>query len=200
MEPIILASESPRRRELLALMGLPFTCLPSKIDESFEPGAEPASAAKDLAIRKVRKILESLEESLENESPPWVCGADTIITLSGKIYGKAGDRDEARQMLRLFQGNTHEVISALALYKGRTKTMDCRSSVSSVSFASMTEGEIEWYLDSGEWQDAAGAYKIQGLASCFIKRIEGSYSSVVGLPLREFYDMLRDNGYPYGGR
>jgi septum formation protein len=102
-------------------------------------------------------------------------------------------------MLRSFLGRDHQVISAVAIYKGSTKTTDCRSVISTVSFAPLTEGELEWYLDSGEWRGAAGAYRIQGLASCFISGIKGSYASVVGLPLREFYAMLRENGYPYGG-
>jgi septum formation protein len=107
-------------------------------------------------------------------------------------------------MLRSFSGREHQVWSAVALYKGRAGAatggaIDCRSAVSTVAFAPLKAEEIEWYLDSGEWRDAAGAYKIQGLASCFITAIKGSYSSIVGLPLREFYVMLRDNGYPYGG-
>ena len=202
MEPIILASESPRRREFLTLLGLPFTCLPSNVDESFEPGAEPRAVAEELAIRKVSKTAENLKKGAFSSPFCWICGADTIISLNGRIYGKALDRKDAGRMLRAFQGNTHEVISAVALCKcspdGVISNMDCRSSLSKVSFAPMSEAEVEWYLDSGEWQDAAGAYKLQGLASCFISRVEGSYSSIVGLPLREFYAILRDNGYPYG--
>ena len=202
-ETIILASASPRRKEYLKLLGLPFVCVPSSLCENIDCGADPKAAAKELAARKVRKALETLSKQpppLPGEKALWVCGADTLISLGGRIYGKARDRDEAGAMLRSFAGNTHEVVTALALYNGRTKKTDCRSVTSSVTFAALTPAEIEWYLDSGEWQDAAGAYKIQGLASCFISCIKGSYSSIVGLPLREFYCMLRDNGYPYGGR
>ena len=195
MEPILLASGSPRRQEYLKLLGLPFTCMPSPVEEIYSQNAEPAAIAEELAVKKVSKILEMLK----TEAPPWICGADTLIALDGKIYGKPLDRNDAGQMIRAFRGRTHRVITALALYNGRTKAIDCRSTLSTVSFAPLSEGEIEWYLDSGEWQDAAGAYKIQGLASCFISSIEGSYSSIVGLPLREFYVILRDNGYPFGG-
>jgi septum formation protein len=195
MEPIILASGSPRRGEYLRLLGIPFIAMPSPVSEDYEAGKDPRLVAEELAVRKACKIVETLKD----EPPSWVCGADTLISLDGKIYGKPGGREEARRMLGVFQGREHRVISAVALYSGRTKTTDCRSSESVITFAPLSEGEIEWYLDSGEWQDAAGAYKIQGLASCFISRIEGSYSSVVGLPLREFYAMLRDNGYLYGG-
>jgi len=196
MEPIILASGSPRRREYLELLGLPFTCVPSPGDENYDPCSGPETVAKELAIRKVKNVVEILKDS----SPPWVCGADTLISLDGKIYGKPIDRKDAGQMLRSFAGRSHQVLSAVALYSDRTKTTDCRLVSSIVTFAPMEPGEIEWYLDTGEWRDAAGAYKIQGLASCFISSIEGSYSSIVGLPLREFYAILRDNGYPYGGR
>lgn len=166
--------------------------MPPTVDEDFDPGADPMAVAKDLAIRKIKKILETQKDA------PWICGADTIISLDGQIYGKPIDRQDAGRMLRTFRGRAHDVVTAVALYSGRTKAIDCRLAVSSVSFAPLSEGEIEWYLDSGEWRDAAGAYKIQGLASCFIASINGSYSSIVGLPLREFYAILRDNGYPYG--
>ena len=194
MEPIILASGSPRRQEYLKLLGLPFTCMPSTVDEDFDPDSDPESVARELALRKVQKVVNILKDEL----PPWVCGADTIIALDRKIYGKPRDRDDAGRMLRAFSGKTHEVITAVALFNGRTQKTDCRSVKSSVTFAPITPREIEWYLNTGEWEDAAGAYKIQGLASCFIASINGSYSSIVGLPLREFYVMLRDNGYLYG--
>jgi septum formation protein len=195
MEPIILASGSPRRMDYFTLLGLPFTCVSPDVEEIFNESDNPQTAAEKLALKKVRKIIDTSKD----DNLLWVCGADTLIAMDGKIYGKPKDRDEAGNMLRLFSGNTHEVISAIALYSGITKKTDCRSVVSTISFAPLSAGEIEWYLDSGEWQDAAGAYKIQGLASCFVTKISGSYSSIVGLPLREFYIMLRDNGYPYGG-
>ena len=195
MEPIILASASPRREEYFRLLGLPFTCIPSPTDEHFDPQMDGQAIAEELALRKIRNVLPLLH----NEKPLWVCGADTLIALEGEIYGKPLDREDAGRILKKLQGKSHEVISAVALYNGRTETFDCRSVSSTVTFAPLSDGEIRWYLDSGEWQDAAGAYKIQGLASCFIASIQGSYSSIVGLPLRAFYVMLRDNGYPYGG-
>jgi len=195
MEPIILASGSPRRINYFRLMGLPFSCVSPNVEEIISENTVPQAAAEELALKKVRKIVESYK----NENPLWVCGADTLIAMNGKFYGKPKDRNDAGNMLRVFSGRTHEVISALALYSGRTQKTDCRSVVSTISFAPISDGEIEWYLDSLEWQDAAGSYKIQGLASCFVSEISGSYSSIVGLPLREFYVMLRDNGYPYGG-
>ena len=195
MESIVLASSSQRRIDYFNLLGLPFSCFSPDVEEIFDEKAEPKAVAEGLALKKVKKIVETLKD----DGNLWVCGADTLIAMDGKIYGKPKDRGDAGNMLRHFSGNTHEVISAVALYSGKTQKADCRSVVSTISFAPLSDGEIEWYLNSGEWQDAAGSYKIQGLASCFIAKISGSYSSIVGLPLREFYIMLRDNGYPYGG-
>jgi septum formation protein len=194
-ETIVLASGSQRRIDYFRLLGLPFSRVSPEVEEIVCENAGPQAAAEELALRKVRKVLEILK----NENPPWVCGADTLIAMDGKIYGKPRDRNDAGNMLRIFSGRSHEVVSAVALYSGRTQKADCRSVVSTISFAPLSDGEIEWYLDSGEWRDAAGSYKIQGLASCFVSKISGSYSSIVGLPLREFYVMLKDNGYPYGG-
>jgi septum formation protein len=101
-------------------------------------------------------------------------------------------------MISTLQGRAHHVITAVALFNGKTRTMDTRAVTSTVHFAPMSEKEIDWYLNTGEWQGAAGAYKIQGLAGCFVERIEGSYSSNVGLPLHVFYQMLREDGYHYG--
>ena len=204
MEHILLASASPRRAEYLELLGLPFTRVPSLADERFDRRAEGRAVAEELAARKVNSVVAGLGDNPAgipaSPRPMWVCGADTLISLDGNIYGTPRDREDARRMLRAFQGKSHEVISAVALFSLRTKTMDCRSVSSEVTFAPLSPQEIEWYLDTGEWQDAAGAYKIQGRAACFISSIWGSHSSVVGLPLREFYVMLRDNGYPYGGQ
>jgi len=195
MEQIILASGSKRRQEFLKLLALPFNCIPSNVDESFNENLAPGAIVEELALRKVLKVAETMKF----EAPPWICGADTIIYLEGRIYGKPVNREDARRILSTLQGKTHEVWTAVALYNGRKKTTDCRSVCSHVSFAVLSDAEIKWYLDSFEWQDAAGAYKLQGLASCLITEISGSFSSIVGLPIREFYVMLRDNGYPFGG-
>ena len=196
METIILASSSVQRQEYLRLLGLPFEVIPSRMEEIFDDGVEPGLAVKKLAIQKVCNVRHLCRD----RKIPWIIGADTIILLDGQIYGKATDRAHARYVLSKLQGRSHEVITAIVLYNGRKKTMDCRSVISTVEFAKMEEAEIDWYLDTGEWEGAAGSYKIQGLAACFIRGIQGSFSSVVGLPLREFYAMLRDNGYPYGWR
>ena len=193
MEPIILASGSLRRQEIFRLMGIPFNIMPSGADEDPSPGKSPREQAEEIALRKVHKIMSLLEKRI----PPWIAGADTIIVLDGVVYGKPKTKEEAREMLRRLSGRSHNVITALALFNGRTKRQDCRSVESSVRFSTLSEEELDWYLDTGEWQGVAGAYRIQGLGACFISEIKGSYSSIVGLPMHEFYVMLRENGYTY---
>jgi septum formation protein len=194
MEPIILASGSLRRQEFFRLLGLPFSIMPSLIDETVTPGAEPRKTAEKFAVQKVKKVVELMKGRV----PAWICGADTIISVDRTIYGKPKDREDAGAMLSRLQGREHEVITAVAL-KNPEGAIDCRSVVTTVSFARLSGKEIEWYLNTGEWQGVAGSYKIQGLAACFITGIQGSPSAVVGLPMNEFYVMLRKNGYPYGG-
>ncbi|MDR2149550.1 MAG: Maf family protein [Spirochaetaceae bacterium] len=194
MEPIILASGSLQRQEYFRLLDLPFSIMPPVIDESYDENCEPHKVVEDIALRKVAKIVELLGD----RTPPWICSADTIVCVDKKILGKPANREDARSMLNMLQGRDHEVITAVALSRGWDGHILCRSVSSAVSFAPLSEKEIEWYLDTGEWQGAAGAYKIQGLAGCYISCIKGSYSSIVGLPLHELYAMLRVSGYPYG--
>ncbi|MDR1929365.1 MAG: Maf family protein [Treponema sp.] len=194
MEPIILASSSLRRQEYFKLLGLPFNIMPSMLDETPRPNQSPADYTADMAVRKINKIIEQLRGRV----PYWICGADTAISVDGEIFGKPRDRDHAKSMLEKLRNREHSVSTSIALFNGRNRTIDCKSVVSGVSFAALSGAEIEWYLNTGEWQGSAGSYKIQGLGSCFISSVRGSYSAIVGLPLREFYCMLIDNGYPYG--
>ena len=194
MEPIILASGSLRRREYFKLMGLPFSVLPAEIDESLCTHTDPHELTRELSEKKILKVLEDMKA----RPPKWICGADTVIVMGKKIFGKPKSREEAASMLRLLSNKRHNVVTSIAVYNARENKMDSRSASCFVSFARLCEAEIEWYLDTNEWQGVAGAYRIQGLASLFITKIEGSQSTVLGLPLREFYVMLRDNGYPYG--
>jgi septum formation protein len=194
MEPIILASGSPRRQEYFKMLGLPFSILPALIDESQLTHTNPVKLTAALAVKKVEKVIEVMN----NRMPKWIFGADTVIAANGAILGKPANRQEAALMLRQLSGKQHKVVTSIALYNGKEKKTDCRSAVCTVNFAPLKEEEIEWYLETNEWQGAAGAYRIQGLAGCFITEIKGSPSTVAGLPLREFYAMLKDNGYPYG--
>jgi septum formation protein len=189
-ETIILASNSPRRHDYLRMLGLPFTILPSSCEEVYTPGLSPREQAEAIAIQKVKNVAGRLAEQ-------WIVGADTIVALEEIVFGKPQDRADAERMLTALQNRTHTVISAVALYRARDKHLDCRSCISEVHFAPMTKAEIARYLDGGEWEGAAGAYKIQGTAACFISHLSGSYSGVVGLPLYEFYAMLNASAYRF---
>ena len=128
----------------------------------------------------------------------WIFAADTAVVLDGEIFGAPGGREEAREMLARLSGREHEVITAMALFDLRAGKADCRSVASVVEFAELSREEIEWYIDTGEWQGAAGGYRLQEKGACLVKLVAGSPSAVAGLPLHELYVMLRDNGYPFG--
>ena len=192
MEAIILASSSPRRQEILKKLNIPFVVNPAGIEESVPPEVTGHNIPEFLASRKVAAVVKRFPA---NEDPRWVLGADTAIFLDGKMIGKPENQDEARVFLSMLSGKTHDVVTGLALYNGSIHDMTSRTSVNSVTFAKMSDKEIDWYLGTGEWHGAAGAYRIQGLASCFITKIEGTESSVMGLPIFELYDMLKEQNY-----
>jgi septum formation protein len=193
MEPIILASGSPRRQDFFRLMELPFICTPAEIDETPLPGLNPRQAAEELALRKTLAVAATEKA----EAARWVFGADTMVVLGGEIFGKPANRNIAKVMLERLAGQRHEVITAMALYNRQSQKTVCRSAVSTVTFAPLVGVEIEWYLDTGEWEGVAGAYRLQGLGACLIESVNGSPSAVAGLSLRDVYAMLRDNGYPW---
>ena len=178
----------------MRMLGLPFTCIPAMIDETPGQGLSPREVAEELAQRKALAVAGRAEAGVAR----WIVGADTIVVLDGEIIGKPENRDEARQMLSRLAGRRHEVITAMALYNRQNGRTDCRCVSCEVDFAPLSEAEIEWYLDSGEWKGAAGAYRLHETGGCLIQSINGSPSAVAGLPLHAFYAMLRDNGYQYG--
>lgn len=192
MEPIILASSSPRRQEILKLLNIPFKVVMPEIDESQPDDVTTEKLPEYLATRKVDAVARSMPVGSEL---PWILGADTLIELDGKIYGKPRDQEQAVQFLQELQGKTHRVLTGLALYNGTLHFVSTRTVISQVTFAPMTREEIDWYIGTGDWYGAAGGYRIQGLASCFIKTITGTNSAVVGLPIFELYDMLKEQGY-----
>ena len=196
MGTIILASSSPRRKNFFTLLGLPFTCIPAMLDETPPPGLPPRQAAEELAQKKALSVAERMV--LLEPGIRWVFGADTIVVLDNEILGKPVDRNDAKQMLTRLEGRRHEVITAMALHSRQVNKTDCRSVSCYVDFIPMDENKIEWYLDTGEWEGAAGAYRLQEIGGCLIQSINGSPSAVAGLPLHEFYAMLTDNGYRFG--
>lgn len=192
MEPIILASSSPRRQEILKLLNIPFKVIIPNIDETISSAIEPEEIPEFLAREKVTAVIHSLPPQQEIL---WILGADTIILKEGKIFGKPNSRAQAEAFLREFSGKTHQVITSVVLYNGRKKTFVSKNAVTKVTFSELSDKEINWYLDTEEWHGAAGGYRIQSLASCFIKSIEGTQSCVTGLPIFELYDMFKEQGY-----
>lgn len=192
MEPIILASSSPRRQEILKMLDIPFQVILPNIDETLTSSVDTEDIPELLAREKVSAVIHSLPSQQEIQ---WVLGADTVIVKNGRIFGKPQSADEAAEFLKEFQGSTHTVITAVVLYNGKQKSTTSRVAKTKVTFAPMTDDEIQWYLESGEWHGAAGGYRIQSLASIFIEKIEGSQSCVTGLPIHELYDMLKGQNY-----
>ena len=192
MKPIILASSYPRRQEILKLLNIPYQVKVSNIDESYPSDISLEQVPEFLANKKVEAVMRTYPAGHEI---PWILGADTMILLEGKLYGKPVDNEEAVRFMQEFQGKTHQVITGLALFNGELMFATSRTSITNVTFAPMTREEIDWYVETGDWHSAAGGYRIQGLASCFIKKIEGTNSNVVGLPIFELYDVLKEQGY-----
>ena len=192
MEPIILASSSPRRQEILKMLKIPYRVIIPNIDETLTNAIDPEQVPELLAREKVTAVINSLPAGQEI---PWVLGADTVILFEDKLIGKPENHEQAAEYLHKLQGKTHIVITALVLYNGRTHEAKSRICKTNVTFAPMSDEEINWYVETGEWHGAAGGYRIQSLASCFIKKIEGSHSCVIGLPIYELYDILREQGY-----
>jgi nucleoside triphosphate pyrophosphatase len=185
---VILASQSPRRRELLALVGIPHDVRPANLDENVLPGEEPSAHAERLARAKAEAIAAGERDAV-------VIGADTIVVLDGDILGKPRDKAEAVAMLRRLSGCTHTVITAVAVaHKGRTV-----SGVESVevTFRPLNDMQIEAYIATGEPRDKAGAYGIQGFGAVIVERIHGDYFAVMGLALGRLVGLLGQAGIAY---
>ena len=190
---VYLASQSPRRRELLAQIGLHFAVLAVEVDETPRPGEAAQDLVQRLAIEKAQAGLTLLETG----NPGPVLGADTEVVVDGEVLGKPRDEEDAAAMLARLSGRSHEVLSAVAL--ATPERVAVRLSVSTVWFRATTPAERAAYCATGEPLDKAGAYAIQGLAAVFVRRLEGSYSGVMGLPLYETEALLRELGSPLLG-
>ena len=185
--PIYLASQSPRRAELLQQIGVGFDVLSVAVDETMQASEAPVAFVQRLAMEKARAGWYTLTP--ERRRP--VLGADTIVIAADAVMGKPANRQQAIEMLLTLSGNTHRVITAVAL-AGEHEVV-C-SQCSRVTFRTLTRQECEAYWETGEPRDKAGAYAIQGLAAMFITRLEGSYSGVMGLPLYETMELLKAFG------
>ena len=193
MTPLFLASGSPRRRELLTQIGVPFQVVSASIDETPLPDECPAAYVERLARAKARAGREHLL-GLSVSAPFCVLGADTAVVLDDQILGKPVDEADALSMLMALSGREHEVLTAIAILAAeRCETRVVRSRV---SFRTIGQQEAAQYWASGEPQDKAGGYAIQGLAAVFVAGLNGSYSGVVGLPVCETAELLGQFGIP----
>ena len=178
---LVLASASPRRRELLAQAGFTFEVHPAHIPEDPTPNEDPIAYVVRLAREKAQAVFDQLSANPETASNLAVLGADTTVTLDNHILGKPEDAADAARMLRLPSGRTHRVITGVALVTATSA--EVAAEVTAVRFLTLSDEEIEAYIATGEPMDKAGAYAIQGRAARWIPRIEGCYFNVVGLPI-----------------
>jgi septum formation protein len=178
---LVLASQSPRRSEILRQAGIPFVTRPANVDETAQLGESPEDYVKRVARDKAMTAGAVPEEI--------VLGADTVVVIDGEILGKPANSADAVRMLGLLAGREHEVLTGICLRRGDEMVIDCART--RVRFTTLSRAEIAEYVASGEPTDKAGAYAIQGLASKFIERIEGSYTNVVGLPIELVQQVLR---------
>jgi septum formation protein len=184
---LILASSSPRRKELLARFGLAFVIDVPDVDESLLPGEDPRAHVRRLAAVKAEEVAGRHGEGL-------VIAADTVVVLGGKIIGKPRDEADARRMLRELSGKTHRVYTGVTVADAASGTASTRVVRSSVTMLEIAPGEIARYVDTGEPLDKAGSYAVQGLGRKFVSRVEGSLSNVIGLPVDELRELMADAG------
>ena len=193
MIKIILASKSPRRKEILETLGITFTIMTADTDEHSDQ-TDPALLVEQLALQKATDVQEMLEAQNALEPDTLIIASDTVVALNGEILGKPRDRDDAYRMIAGLQNTTHHVLSGIAFCYYDAQG-NCRGAVShastAVHFGPMSEADITLYIDSKEPYDKAGAYAIQGLAGRWITGIEGDYFNVVGLPVNTMCDLAK---------
>lgn len=180
---LLLASASPRRKELLTQAGYTFTVVPANVDETVTPGTPPEQIVMQLARTKAVAVFESHPQDT-------VLAADTIVVFQNRILGKPKNEDEAKAMLRLLSGGRHDVYTGFCICHG--KETHCEAQRTEVEFFPLSEQEIENYVKTGEPMDKAGAYGIQGRGALLVKEISGDFYNVMGLPIGRIYRILRD--------
>ena len=182
---IILASASPRRRELLEMMGVRFEVIPAK-DEAEVTGLTPGETVAAIALEKAKSVAE------ERDSDDVVIAADTLVCLDGKLLGKPADEQEAFEMLKMLSGNEHQVYTGVAVYRNGKCMAEFEKTA--VRFCKMTDEDIYAYIATKEPMDKAGSYGIQGKGAVYIEGINGDYFNVMGLPLHRLSNMLKEFG------
>jgi septum formation protein len=188
MERLILASSSPRRRQLLRQIGLEFDVIPSGVKEDFNEGESPRDHVLRLAEVKARKVGTIYPDR-------WIIGADTDVFIDGMILGKPQTESEARQMLLTLSGRDHLVVTGVSVFQGAEGNGETIAVETSVRMKTLIPEEINWYIRTGEPFDKAGGYAIQEKGAFMVQRIEGSYTNVVGLPLCELMEVLTRMGF-----
>ncbi|MBK6528090.1 MAG: septum formation protein Maf [Deltaproteobacteria bacterium] len=188
--PLLLGSQSPRRRQLLEGLGIPVEVFVAPVDEALVPGERPDAMATRLARQKGAAVLYALHRDGLADPPRWILCADTIVHIGGELLGKPRDVDDARRMMRLLSGRTHHVTTGFVLHGADAFDAPAYAETTAVTFRALSEDEVRRYAATGEGADKAGGYAIQGLAAAFVERIEGSYSNVVGLPLHRVVEVL----------
>ncbi|WP_426359771.1 Maf family protein [Pseudocolwellia sp. HL-MZ19] len=187
---LVLASQSPRRQELLTQIGYTFTCKPANINEDIKGNETPFDYVNRLAIEKAQASYQNIEESHQDSAV--VLGSDTSVVYNDCILGKPADLDECIAQLQMLSGNTHQVLTSIAVIS-KDKVLS-EAITTDVTFKVLSLDEITCYWETGEPQDKAGSYGIQGIAAQFVINISGSYSAVVGLPLYETAQLLSKFG------
>ncbi len=190
-DQLVLASASPRRRELLQQIGLKFQVIPSRAEEHIIAGETPEEHVIRLSLDKATEVANR-----DNVSGRWFIGSDTIVLCNDQILGKPQDKLHAAAMLKQLSGREHRVLSGYAVLDRQTGKQRAEAVSTTVWFRQLTDDEIARYIATGEPADKAGAYAIQGLGICFVARIEGSYTNVVGLPLCKLTLAMKELGVP----
>lgn len=186
-QQIILASASPRRKQLLSSVGLKFKTVPAHLDEIYLNGETPNQHARRLAQSKAKIISEKYPDA-------WVLGADTIVVIDGQILGKPENKAQAKKMLQKLSGRTHKVHTAFTITRAASSISRTLVIQSAVSFKNISPDEIKWYISSKEPYDKAGGYAAQEKGASFIKSVRGSYTNVIGLPLCEVLEEFKTLG------
>ena len=190
MRSCILASASPRRKEILKNLGVSFEVFVTDVDESSDM-TDPNALAEELAARKGRAAYEKLLAEGANVSEKLLIASDTTVSIDGEILGKPSDREDAKRMLRMLQGRSHAVVSGIYLNLNGKEAVS--HAITEVTFAPMTDSDIDFYIQTGEPFGKAGAYAIQGIASVWIRGIKGDYFNVVGLPVNRMCELFYEN-------
>jgi septum formation protein len=190
---LVLASSSPRRQELLRGLGIEFTVVPADVDESLRPDEKALQYVERVARDKAMAVVAKLGTGAAGNLV--VLAADTTVDVDGEILGKPTDEADARRMLRLLSGGTHQVHTAVVAW--RIAGLKDASVTTDVTFVGLDEQTIDWYLATGEHRDKAGAYGMQGAAGALVERIDGSPTNVIGLPLAETVALLRACGVAF---